>query len=226
MARFLLHAFLMLAILRFLTSGDSAAPLHAAVADERSGPPATAYAIASLLGAGLAVALAVAALAAVSRSQPQRFGAAVGASSTMAVSGRERTIACPSAYALVGARIFERDSMVSGIALLCSKSDDVSVPLLETETLGAASTNVALVRCSAEQAAVGLWGAAGARVDQLSLSCARRARPRAPVEHLRGVGGAGGRGFHARCPGALRGIRGAVADYVENVALLCEGPDA
>jgi hypothetical protein len=206
----------MLAMLRFLTSGEADASPGSAIGEERSGPPAVAYASAVLLGAGLAFALALAALAGLSRAEPARFG---GIGSAAAAS-----IVCPPAYAVAGARIFERDNLVLGIALVCAPEDSDGLPI-ESAILGVSTPQAALVRCPAEQAAVGIWGAAGALVDQLSLSCARRVRPRAPSEHLRGVGGSGGRGFHARCPGAMRGLAGTSGKELGQVALLCEEPD-
>jgi hypothetical protein len=203
----------MLAILRFLTSGDAAPVAYPRDALAEVNPPWLGYALASSLGIALALVLALLALEPLSGAEALPHGGPGGVAAA---------IACPPAYDVVAARIFERESLVAGIALLCAREQDDDAPLLESETLGTATSQATLVRCAPEQVAVGIWGATGTLVDQLSLSCARRARPTGPVEHLRGVGGSGGHGFHARCRGRLQGVVGAAGTYVDRVAPHCE----
>jgi hypothetical protein len=169
-----------------------------------------------MLGLALASALSLCALDGLARVEQVRFGGAGGAAAS---------IACPPEHVVAGARIFARDDLVAGVALLCARDDGSAAPLHETATLGDASARAVVVRCASDHAAVGIWGATGALVDQLSLSCARRTRPRAPVVHLRGVGGRTGIGFHARCAGRMRGLDGAAGAYLDSVVLVCEGED-
>jgi hypothetical protein len=168
---------------------------------------------AALLGLGSALGLCLLALQAGSHHHMARFGGAGGASVALA---------CPGEYQVIGARVSVQGDHVTGITLSCAGDEPLGELVIETATLGVETGQSTWLRCPPDQVAVGIWGASGTLLDQFSLSCARRARPRSPVEHLRGVGGNGGVGFHARCAGRMRGVTGAAAEAVDHVALLCE----
>jgi hypothetical protein len=136
--------------------------------------------------------------------------------------GRPAEASCPPGERVIGARVFTSDKQVAGIAPLCGAA---LAPSGQAGTyrggLGTQQGASVALRCPAGWIAVGLWGASGALVDRISLSCAPR--PGGPVVHLRGVGGDGGAGFHASCPrGALRGLTGRVGELLDSIGMLCD----
>jgi hypothetical protein len=169
-----------------------------------------------LLGLGSALGLCLVALQAGPRHHVARFGGAGGAPAALI---------CPADQAVIGARVSVQDDHVMGITLSCAGDEQPGELAIETATLGVNAGQSTSLRCPPDQVAVGIWGASGTLLDQFSLSCAARAQPRAPVEHLRGVGGNGGVGFHARCSGRMRGVEGSAGEAVDHVALVCEDHD-